>query len=65
MDKALKTKFVELWSRYFNAAELPLAFYYTDQADDTDRVPSPSAHMCMIGVLAKARKGASLHFDAD
>ena len=24
MDKALKTKFIELWSRYFNAAELPL-----------------------------------------
>ena len=65
MDKALKTKFIELWSRYFNAAELPLAFYYTDQADDTERVPAPSAHMCMIGVLARARKGVSLRFDAD
>jgi uncharacterized protein (DUF169 family) len=65
MDKALKAKFIELWIRYFNAAELPLAFYYSDQADNADRVPSPSAHICMIGVLARARKGASLYFDAD
>jgi len=65
MDKALKTKFIELWSRYFDAAELPLAFYYTDKTDETERVPTPSAHMCMIGVLASARKGVPLYFKAD
>ncbi len=46
MDKALKAKFVEQWSRYFNAAELPLAFYYTDQTDDAELVPAPvSPHL--------------------
>jgi uncharacterized protein (DUF169 family) len=65
MDKVLKTKFIELWSRYFNAAELPLTFYYTDQIENSERVTTPSAHMCMIGVLARVRKGVSLHFEAD
>jgi uncharacterized protein (DUF169 family) len=62
MDKALRTKFIDSWSEYFNSAELPLAFYYTDQGDRAERVPAPSAHMCMIGVLARARKGAPLCF---
>jgi len=65
MDKAVKTKFVELWNRYFNAAELPLAFYYTDQTGDAERVSTPSAHMCMIGVLARVRKGVALYFESD
>lgn len=64
MDKALQTKFIDLWSRYFGGAELPLTFYYTDQGDRAERVPIPSAHLCMIGVLARARKGAPLCFES-
>lgn len=65
MDQALKKNFIESWNKYFNNAELPLAFYYTDEEDRGERVPVPSGHMCMIGALARARKGASLCFDAD
>ncbi len=64
MDQALRASFVFTWSEYFGSAELPLAFYYTDN-EDVERVATPSSHMCMIGVLAKARKGASLRFDVD
>jgi uncharacterized protein (DUF169 family) len=64
MDQTLKTSFVASWIKYFGTAELPLAFYYTD-SEGVERVPTPSAHMCMIGVLARARKGTSLRFDVD
>ncbi len=65
MENELTTKFIELWYRYFNAADLPLTFYHTDQTDDAERVPAPSAHTSMIGVLAKVRNGASLRFESD
>ncbi len=64
MDQTLRASFISSWSRYFGSAELPLAFYFTDD-EDVDRVATPSAHMCMIGVLARARKGASLRFDVE
>jgi uncharacterized protein (DUF169 family) len=64
MDMTLKTKFIESWNKYFTGAELPIVFYYTDQEDRVEKVAAPSAHMCMIGVLARVRKGASLRFEA-
>jgi hypothetical protein len=65
MDLSLKARFIESWNKYFNKAELPLVFYYTDQEDRAELVPHPAAHLCMIGVLARARKGASLCFGSD
>ena len=65
MDMVVKARFVESWNKYFNSAELPISFYYTDREDAAERVATPAAHMCMIGVLARVRKGASLVFDAD
>jgi len=65
MDMTLKTRFVESWNRHFNGAELPITFYYTNAEDTAERVATPTAHMCMIGVLARVRKGASLRFDVD
>jgi len=65
MDISLKTKFIESWNKYFNGAELPIVFYYTDESNRADQVPRPSVHQCMIGVLARVRKGASLLFGAD
>ena len=65
MDMAMKTRFVESWNRYFSGAELPISFYYTNAEDAAERVSTPAAHMCMIGVLARVRKGTSLSFDVD
>ncbi len=65
MDRTLKNRFLEAWKRYFGDAELPIAFYYTDKEDPAEPVPPPSAHQCMIGVLARARKGVALRFDVD
>ncbi len=61
----MKTLFIESWKRYFNDAELPLALYYTGKPHGVEAVPPPSGHQCMIGVLARARKGTPLCFAAD
>src|SRR5512139_1412236 len=65
MDMAVKDKFIALWSTYFNGAELPIAFYYTDEERKTELVSPPSGHQCIIAVLEKVRKGSSLCFAAD
>jgi uncharacterized protein (DUF169 family) len=51
------------WDRYFPGAELPLAFYYTD--DSGRAAPArPAGRQCFICKLAEVRAGASLAFDA-
>jgi len=65
MDIQLKKKFLELWKRYFNGAELPIVFYYSDNAGDIEIVKKPSGHACIIGVLNKVRKGRALSFNMD
>lgn len=64
MNNDLRNRFTELWRRYFNNAELPLAFFYTDQPQDTQPEPPFAGHRCMIGQLIKARNGRTLCFDA-
>jgi len=65
MDIKTKDKFIRLWSRYFNGAELPVTFYYTDQEGRVELAESPSGHRCFICDLANVRKGKSLCFSAD
>lgn len=60
----MKQGFIEAWTRYFDGAELPIVFYYTDIAGRAELVPPPSGRQCLIGALAKVRKGAELCFDA-
>lgn len=63
MDTAFRDRFQELWARYFPGAALPLACFYTDQAEsDQVVVPPRNAHQCLIGVLNKARQGRVVAF---
>jgi uncharacterized protein (DUF169 family) len=63
MDLDIKQKFIERWKKYFNGIELPMIFYYTDREEKVERVQPPSGHQCVIGVLARVRKGKSICFD--
>ena len=65
MDKSIKDKFMTLWKKYFNGAELPITFYYTDEEGHAEAVKPGSVHRCVIGALAEVRKGRSLCFDVD
>ena len=65
MDTTVKNVFSLLWRKYFNGAELPICFYYTNEGGSTDKVKPGSVSRCLIGALLEVRKGRSLCFDAD
>jgi uncharacterized protein (DUF169 family) len=65
MDTKLKERFMNLWKKYFNNAELPITFYYTDEEGHAEKVKPGSVNRCVIGALAKVRDGQSLAFDVD
>jgi uncharacterized protein (DUF169 family) len=63
MDMKLADRFLGLWEKHFNGAELPLALYYTDREGRAEKVSPPPGHQCVIAVLARVRRGESLCFD--
>lgn len=63
MDIKVKEKFIGLWKRYFDGAELPIAFYYTDMEGCAEVVKPPSGHKCIMADFSKIRRGKSLCFD--
>ncbi len=65
MDVALKEKLNGIWRKYFNNAELPISFYYTDEKGHAERVKPGSVPACLIGALAEVRNGRSICFDVD
>ncbi len=65
METAVKDKFLSLWKKYFNEAELPITFYYTDEAGRGKPVDRDSVPRCFIGALAKVRQGQSLAFEKE
>jgi uncharacterized protein (DUF169 family) len=65
MDMQLKERFLERWKKYFDGSDLPITFYYSNEAGNLEVVKPPSGHQCFIGVLSRVRKGASLCFNVD
>ena len=65
MDKELREKFIILWEKYFDGAELPIIFYYTNEEGHAEMVLPGSVSRCLIGALAHVRRGRSLCFDAE
>jgi uncharacterized protein (DUF169 family) len=65
MDMEIKDRFIKLWGKYFNNAELPITFYYIDNPKAVELVKPGSLARCVIGALVKVRKGRSLCFNAD
>lgn len=65
MDMSLKQKFLTLWKKYFNDAELPITFYYSDEPGTAEAAEPDSGPRCVIGALAGIRNGASLAFNVD
>lgn len=66
MDLELKDRFISLWEKYFDGAEFPIIFYYTNQEGRGELVQGPSTgHQCIIGVLNKVINGQALCFGAE
>lgn len=65
MDVKIVEKFGSLWRKYFNDAELPVTFYYTDEEGHAELAKHGSVPRCIIGAIAKVREGRSLSFDVE
>jgi uncharacterized protein (DUF169 family) len=66
MDIKFKEDFIVLWKRFFGEAELPIAFYYTNEEGHAELVkPDTIARRCVIAALSLVRKGRALCFDAE
>ena len=57
-----RDKFLGLWAKYFNNAELPITFQYSDEDKNALIPEDPGGHRCVIAQLLKVRKGESLCF---
>jgi uncharacterized protein (DUF169 family) len=61
-----KEDFIVLWKKFFGEAELPIAFYYTNEEGHAELVkPDTIARRCVIAALSLVRKGRALCFDAE
>ncbi|TRZ51651.1 hypothetical protein D4S03_04770 [bacterium] len=65
MDAEFKERFLQNWTRYFPGAELPIGFYYSNSAEPKFMAKPPKGHRCIIGDIAKVRKGKTLCFDTN
>ena len=65
MQMEIKNRFMTLWRKYFNQAELPVTFYYSALEGKTELVKSGSVSRCLIGALMEVRKGRSLRFNSN
>lgn len=60
MTTGLKDRFLGLWTKHFDGADLPVAFYFTD----AQTVPGPAekAERCLIASLDRVRRGVPVRF---
>lgn len=65
MDINLKDKFLTLWAKFFDNADLPITFYFSDEEGGARLVEPVKNWNCLICDLAKVRKGESLAYNAD
>lgn len=68
MDLEVRDRFIEYWGKYFDGADLPIVFYYSDKLVEVKLVPAaapPPAHRCVIADLAMVRRGISRCFNVN
>jgi uncharacterized protein (DUF169 family) len=65
MDMEICEKFITLWKKYFDGAELPIIFYYADEVKNAELTKPPVGRHCIMLDLVKVREGSSLCFNSD
>ncbi len=63
MKPSLKEHFIKQWHKYFLKTDLPITFYYTDDAEGAQPFRVSEGQHCFIGDLAAVRQGQTLCFD--
>ena len=62
MELQKRDRFISLWRRYFNEAELPLTFYYSTENHNVPIVKPAAGHTCLVAQVLAARRGNPLCF---
>ena len=65
MNIEIRDHFIRQWKKYFNNADLPITYYYTDDPMNATIVSSNGKWSCIICQLQKVRTGESLAFSAE
>lgn len=65
MKTTIKDNFLYLWKKYFTGAELPIALFYSEDTAGAVWAKPPQGHSCIIGELARVRKGESLVYNSE
>jgi Uncharacterised ArCR, COG2043 len=63
MESQYVNHFIRQWNKYFPSAELPIAYFYTDQVDDEVGRPAQVIDRCLIGNLKWVRQGFQFVYD--
>ena len=48
MDIELQQRFIALWQKYFNNAELPITCFFSKGDGRAEEAPKPKGHSCVI-----------------
>jgi uncharacterized protein (DUF169 family) len=65
MDIELKQKFLELWKKYFNDAEIPITVYFSEKDNGVDKAIPEKGWSCLICELDRVRNGQSLCYSEE
>jgi len=65
MDEKFKELFLSQWKKCFPEAELPVAYYYSDNVTDEDLEDTKDEDRCLIGNLNRVREGHTFVYSAD
>jgi hypothetical protein len=64
MDSQFSSNFIYQWGKYFTGAELPIAYFYTDNPSKADLEASQTVDRCLIGNLMQVRQGHPFVYSA-
>lgn len=65
VNQGLKGEFQKKWGTYFDGADFPLVFFYSDDDRYACNLESVEGHVCMIAQLGMVRRGRTLAFSKD
>ncbi|MGA2383096.1 MAG: DUF169 domain-containing protein [Gemmatimonadales bacterium] len=65
MDARFQKEFQQKWAKYFPGAELPVAYFYTDEVSAQDAKDSRDEEHCVIAAFDRVRKGHTFVYGKD
>jgi hypothetical protein len=65
MDPSFPSFFISRWTKYFQGADLPICYYYTDNPFEKDLKESVNRDRCLIGNLPQVQDGHTFVYSAN